>query len=365
MATTSESEGKFKVKYNSRGIIEISIEGKHMSVQDLKIKIQEDSTLWPEICQVAQQRNKDCGRLKSNRHHDKPKILGYLGNDVPPYPTPVEFHVPSVTHVTTEGPFRMIMESKEFRPPNDGFSWWSLYIDEEEIKSAEERYLQKNFPKLSPEQIESHEPFLNKFTDSPVFQRESRYGNYRFTFPLTDLMELYQQQHCGGEEPVLRVFKTMFYKQEILYAVLIHSPQDNKLFEAMPLLEESRFAHYEKGKIIWHAQAISDNIQYKILTSDKGVEVQHVNKTDYVWDHVCLAFHLPKNTKPHKALKVPSDKLITAIEACELNKMNLIAKDSAEKKRESLEEKAERDKLYKRAVEVVNEVKRMMTDGND
>ncbi|KAL7861579.1 hypothetical protein SRHO_G00130200 [Serrasalmus rhombeus] len=356
MATTSESEGEFKVKNNSRRITEMSIEGKHMSVQDLKIKIQEDSTLWPEICQVAQLRNKDCDGLKSNRHHDKPKILKYLCNDVPPYPTPVEFHVPSVTHVTTEGPFRMIMKSQEFRPPNDDFSWWSLNIDEEEIKSAEKRYLQKNFPKLSPEQIESHDPFLNKFTNSPVFQRESRYGNYRFTLTLTLLMEMYQQL-CGGEEPVLRVFKTIFYKQEILYAVLIHSPQDNKLFEAMPLLEESRFAHYEEGKIIWHAQAISYDIQYKILTSDKGVEVEERNRTEdpfYVWDHVCLAFYLPMNTQPLKALKVPSEKLMTAIEACELNKMNLIAKDSAEQNR-----------LYKRAVEVVNEVKRMMTDGND
>ncbi|KAL7873709.1 hypothetical protein AOLI_G00127800 [Acnodon oligacanthus] len=217
-------------------------------------------------------------------------------------------------------------------------------------------YLQKNFPKLSPEQTESHEPFLNKFTNSPVFQRESRYGNYRITFPLTGLMELYQQQHCGGKKPVLRVLKTMFYKQEILYAVLIHSPDtENKHVKTFPLLEESRVAHYEEGEIIWRAQAISDDIKYKISTSDEGVEVEERNGTEnvfYVWDHVCLAFHLPTNTQP---LKVPSEKLMTAIEACELHEMNLMAKDPAEGKR--LQEKEERDKLYKRAVEVLNEEK--------
>ncbi|KAK3562824.1 hypothetical protein QTP86_010399 [Hemibagrus guttatus] len=68
-------------------------------------------------------------------------------------------------------------------------------------------------------------------------EHESRYGNYRFTFPLTDLMQWYKEQNCGGKDPVLRVYETITYKQEIVYAVLIHSPEDNKRFGKYPLLE--------------------------------------------------------------------------------------------------------------------------------
>ena len=47
----------------------------------------------------------------------------------------------------------------------------------------------------------------------------------------------------------------------------------------------------------------------------------------YVWDNVCLAFHLPSQ----KALKIPGKRLVEALDACELHIPNLLrCKDPTE-----------------------------------
>ncbi|KAI4903729.1 hypothetical protein NFI96_021720 [Prochilodus magdalenae] len=209
---------------------------------------------------------------------------------------------------------------EKIKPPDAEFAWWTLAITKEEIESAEKLYLQNK-------NIEMKDSFLMEFTTSPAFQRDtSRYGDYRFTFPLTELMELYKEQNCGGKEPVLRVFKTMFYLQEIVYAVLVHSPQDNKEFGDYPLLEESNFVHYKDGQIMWKAQAISGNHQVTLSvdTSEPRLNVKRLySSTYYVWDNVCLAFHLPAQ----KALDFTTDRLIEALAACKLHKKNLLGQE--------------------------------------
>ncbi|KAL7873711.1 hypothetical protein AOLI_G00127820 [Acnodon oligacanthus] len=310
--TASESEVEFKAGLNSRNMTEISVDGKHLSLEELRKHIKESPTIWKKICALGRY---GTDSIKS-KCEDKPRILDYLNTNVPAYPNPVEFHVSSVVHVTTEKPFQAILESEKIKPPSREFSWWSLAINQEEIKSAEKLYLQNK-------KIEMAEPFLNMFTTSPAFHPKSRYGNYRFTFPLTELMELYKEQNCEGEEPVLRVFKTMFYKQEIVYAVLIHSPQDNNRFGDLPLLEDSRFVRYKDGQIIWHAQAISCDHQFTFSedTIETQLNVRSLwSPTYYVWDNVCLAFHLPFQ----KALKIPEKRLVEALDACELHMSNLV-----------------------------------------
>lgn len=134
-------------------------------------------------------------------------------------------------------------------------------------------------------------------------------------------MQLYQDQFCGGEEPVLRVMKTMFYKQGIVYAVLIHSHQYNEKFTDLPLLENnSEFVRYQDGKMVWRAQAISDSLEYELLVTAEGnPEVQSLFRPKYyVWDHVALAFYLPK-----KGLQVPRERLIEALEACRISEINV------------------------------------------
>ncbi|KAA0713060.1 hypothetical protein E1301_Tti016467 [Triplophysa tibetana] len=113
-----------------------------------------------------------------------------------------------------QGVFRVLEEDKiSFL----GLKIDNLKIDNQSIRAAEQRYLEDTHPNRTHEQRERQKPFLDKFTTSPAFDNEkSRYGNFRFTFPLTELMEEYRNEMCGGKNPVLREFKTIFYKQEIM-----------------------------------------------------------------------------------------------------------------------------------------------------
>ncbi|XP_058254283.1 uncharacterized protein LOC131358886 isoform X1 [Hemibagrus wyckioides] len=295
------AEVNFQTRWNLRRAKECFIRGQHVSLQ----------------------------RLKERRSRNK--MAEYLLNEIPPYPTPAEFWVSEVTHVTEESGFEGILESEQFSPIAGEFSWWGLKINEDEIKAAEKRYMETNFPNEAQD-LNEQRPFLEKFTTSPPFQLEvSRYGNYRFSFPLTDLMQWYKEQNCGGEDPVLRVYETVTYRQEIMYTVLIHSPEDNQRFGEYPLLEASEWVQYQDGKIIWKAQAICETHRYQFISG----EVQRLNPyLYYVWDHVSLVFHLPKP----KAMKISIERLIEALEVCKLDEIDLSRYEGPKNKEERFQE---------------------------
>ncbi|KAI5622806.1 hypothetical protein C0J50_17684 [Silurus asotus] len=263
-----QPEEDFRERENLWRTPEIYLAGKHVSLQSLKER-----------------------RIQN----------AYLGKNITPYPSPVEFWVSDVTHITKKPGYEEIMKSEAFKPGKE-FSWWSLKINENEIREAEERYMERN---------NVLEPFLKKFTTSPAFKPESRFGNYRFTFPLTDLLKWYKEQNCGGKEPVLRVHETVIYKQKIMYTVLIHSPEDNKGFGKYPLLENSECVNYQDGKIVWKAQAICETHSYKFVA---GTAIKNEYPVYYVWDQVCLVFHLP----PPKTLKISRGDLENSFSPCEL-----------------------------------------------
>ncbi|MCI4382356.1 hypothetical protein PGIGA_G00013940 [Pangasianodon gigas] len=311
-----------KGRWNPRGKQELFIRGQHVSLQRLREQM-----------------------LLVN---PQPPMMKYLSKEIPPYPTPVEFWVSNVAHVTEETGFEGILESEQFNPPESEFLWWDLKINEEEIRSAEKRYMEGKFPNEAQE-LNEQKPFLEKFTTSPLFQLEkSRFGNYRFTFPLAELMKWYKEQNCGGKEPVLRVCETITYKQEIVYTVLIHSPEDNERFREYPLLEASEWVRYQDGKIIWKAQAICETHWYQFVSG----EVQSLNThLFYVWDQVSLVFHLPNHTKPCKAVKIPRERLIEALEACELDEIDLSRYEGSKNKEERFFEAKMKVSKLKRELE--------------
>ncbi|KAL1272613.1 hypothetical protein QQF64_028475 [Cirrhinus molitorella] len=297
----------FTGKINKRDYPEVSCD-RHISIKELTEALQKKNNV--EKIQHDFKRLGRCYKLK---------ILENLTNSIPRYPTPMEFYISEVTHVTNKDDLLKIMESSGFKA-RENLSWWSLKIDEGNIKAAEERYLEEVFPNRSQEQKKRQESFLSKYTKSPAFHIDkSRYGNFRFTFPLKELMNAYKEQMCGGQDPVLREYKTMFYRQEIMYVVLVHSPDDNNRFENFPKIEVSPFVDYEEDQIVWKAQAISDNIGFKLeLNEDiKIAEVKPVDERYYVWDHVSLAFHFDG------VLQFSQETLQNSITCCELDKINL------------------------------------------
>ncbi|KAK7161020.1 hypothetical protein R3I94_003861 [Phoxinus phoxinus] len=290
MATTTG----FSASINVRNKQELYLEGKHIILQDLKLR----------------------DDLKQE------KMFTYLSKNIPDYPTPVEFHITELAHVTKKTNLQKIWDSEGFKGlDEDSLLWWSLKINEADIRAAERWYLKSSIQDISEEEIAAQQPFLSKFTTSPAFINEtSCYGNFAFTFPLTELMEAYKKQMCEDEEPVLRVYGTKLFKKLIEYVVLVHSPRFNETFSKHPLLASSPLVVYEGNQIIWRAQAICELHNCQLEIHGKTADTQTMDPVEfYVWDHVTLAFHVNKD----EVLTFPKTRLKPSLSCCKIESKEL------------------------------------------
>ncbi|KAF5904349.1 uncharacterized protein DAT39_005964, partial [Clarias magur] len=196
-------------------------------------------------------------KLKNDNSFLQTSDNGYLRKkNIPDYPEYI-FSGSEVCHVTDASGLEGIFSDEGFRA-NGPYLWWSLSVPHYQL----------------PEEA-----------SSPAFQEESRYGNFRFTLPLRELLNLYSKQFCDGTAPVLRVLDTQVYKQEILYSVLVH-PGYMRHYRKYPRLpvddDDESVCGYRKGRWFWCCQSPSDNYNPSYSTSHKY----------FVWDHVAIAFHI-------------------------------------------------------------------------
>ncbi|XP_053343497.1 uncharacterized protein LOC128513947 [Clarias gariepinus] len=211
--------------------------------------------------------------LKNDNKFLKTSNNGYLRNkNIPDYPEYV-FSGSEVCHVTDKRGLEGIFSDGGFKA-NGSFLWWSLSVPDY---------------------------YLSKETTSPAFQDESRYGNFRFTLPLRELLNLYRKQYRDSNAPVLRVLDTQVYKQEILYSILVH-PRYMRHYRKYPNLpfDDESVCGYRKGSWFWRCQSPSNKY--------------------FVWDHVGVAFHM----KPGQILNVDPDRLADSLSACEVASKNLL-----------------------------------------
>ncbi|KAL1259566.1 hypothetical protein QQF64_010143 [Cirrhinus molitorella] len=264
--------------------------------------------------------------LSDLKEHSGTENKNLSNKNVPAYPESVEFRVQKVSHVTGECGLRAIFLNSGFRQPpelaaNDQrhFIWWSLAVTSDDISSAEERFLTSSFPNRSSAQIRNQPPILEHFTTSKAFQEKSAYGNFRFIFSFKELLWHYVKQFCGGQSPVLRVYETVLYKQEIQYTVVVH-PHHINLYDDYPRLpsQSDGVCGYYDGAIWWRCQAPSEAYTNKLEVNsfDGRVDVrQDKDKEFYVWDNVCVAFHM----EPGWVLRVDRNKLFNRVNVCKVS----------------------------------------------
>ncbi|XP_041657742.1 uncharacterized protein LOC121519032 [Cheilinus undulatus] len=260
-----------ETRRNRRGILEHYVRGRHLNLDKLK---------------------------KAARGSD---VADYLFKEnIPKYPHP-EFHVRGLKHETDQDGLEGIRWSEGFTSLDDrGILWWSLDVSPGEMVSAERRLLENIYPNpnRTREQEQMPSRFLRKFASSPAFLRGSRLGSYRFTFPLKDVLGAYQDQFCGGAEPVMRVMETVLYKQEVMYVVLVHSPDNQRLFKRYPLLRDNPDAVccYRDDYFLWRPEAMCKTHWNELVCRDdlQQVDARPVTQMPewYVWDHVAIALHV-------------------------------------------------------------------------
>ncbi|XP_067465121.1 uncharacterized protein [Thunnus thynnus] len=288
---------------NRRGHDEDFCEGQHLKLGDLKEKA-----------------------LRTEHLEEEKKIYLFKEN-IPEYPRP-EFHVTHLQHDTDRDGLKGIRRDNGFRDPFDPHPpgsprlvWWSLMVRPEDIQSAERRLLEQIYPDRTEEQVQRQQSFLEKFATSPAFLKSSRLGSYRFTFPLEELLTAYSQQFCANAQPVMRVYKTVLYKQEVMYAVLVHSPANEKLFSKFPLLTDDPNAicvYSNDGHFIWRPEAMCETHSFKLVhrRDENQVEVKKLFGRDrefYVWDHITVALHVEDG----QVLEFDPDKLRKNLTYCE------------------------------------------------
>ncbi|XP_030293207.1 uncharacterized protein LOC115593735 [Sparus aurata] len=262
-----------KTRTNSRGYMERYWEGRHLKLTDLKEEAKDLENQY---------------LLKEN---------------IPLYPQQ-EFHVSHLKHDTKQYGLRGIRWKNGFKNPHgDSLVWWSLAVTPDEITSAERRLLETTYPDRTEEQVQMQQSFLEKFATSPSFSERSRLGSYRFTFPLEELLEAYSQQCCSGAQPVMRVFKTVLYKQEVMYVILVHSPANQELFSDRPLLTDdpNSICSYKDGCFIWRPEAMCETHSYELVLRPDEKQMEAGEELSYpeyyVWDHVAVALHVDRQVR--------------------------------------------------------------------
>ncbi|XP_025759957.1 uncharacterized protein LOC100698995 [Oreochromis niloticus] len=248
-------------------------------------------------------------------HNQHLRNIYLLKTNIPEYPQP-EFHVFSLKHDTQQGGLLRIWKDEGFKDPHGGLKdpdslslvWWSLAVGPQEIQSAETRLLDRFYPNRMEKpnylgifnpHLSKQQSFLWRFATSPAFSETSRFGSYRFTFPLHEVVTAYSQQFCSGAPPILRVFKTSLYNQEVQYSVLVHSPA-SELFSEYPLLpydDPNAIFTYRDGHFIWRSQAMCEKHSFELIQNPNQNQMYPRSLCSYehqfyVWDNVAVALHV-------------------------------------------------------------------------
>ncbi|OCT96260.1 hypothetical protein XELAEV_18013935mg [Xenopus laevis] len=249
-------------------------------------------------------------------------------------------------HVTTEFSMRQIVQSGYFiaevstilpsNLPKSKFSCWSVQIPQEQIEEAQQEaflVVQGMVPENNAREFE--EKFNAQFANSPAFSDASRYGNFKFSLSLSDLLSEYKELHCPDSEPEFRVLGTAMYKQEIAHIVLVHSPTTTQFNDLpfVPIIERNAkplpfvFRSQEDGKFYWRPESTADVLKMRISKNQCRMRECPVNCSYYdngrclhclqtytVWNHLIFAFHLPEN----EPLRIQREKLKESLSACDI-----------------------------------------------
>lgn len=297
------------------------VEGGHLSITDVYETLTEEST------ELNESGKKMLETLKNMKPHSFEHIQQ-------------EFPVRRLQHVTGESSMDRIYDEERFkitmraiRPEFRDLLFWSAEIAPEDIREARKESF-KEAKEVLPSWMAKRygKKIKAQFANSPAFDKSaSWYGNFKFSFHLSDLLSLYQTQHCGGEKPQLRILGTDLYKQEITHYILVHSPDQSHQFRNLSNVHTVRhgFVYLKDETVYWRPESTSIYLNVKIAEDpgprtcylpcnfykEKGYCI-HFRDENYkvlsVWNHLVFAFHLPN----HRGLEIKKEQLLNSLTAC-------------------------------------------------
>lgn len=320
--------------------------------------------------EVRDKKNKNEREKEKEKEEKEKRIYFYLKNVERHHFEHMQVRIPvyNVKHVTTKRGLDGILDEEGFRivddterennskcipktsPDFQELLYWSADITSEDLKKARQQAYEKVRRVIVPSDAGMFSGDLKEqFGNSPAFKESvSRYGNFRFSFRLCDLLSWYKDQHCGDGEPQMKILGTELFKQEIAHYIVVHSPDTDKFdgFPEVPAVQGSSdplpFVYWRNGTLYWRPESTSDPLKV-IVTEDGNVRKEcfepcrdftrdgtcsHIDNGIYsVWNHLVLAFHLPNGH-----LKIPKEKLLKNLTACDADEKNYLKRNPLHKK---------------------------------
>ncbi|XP_077334508.1 uncharacterized protein LOC143975824 isoform X1 [Lithobates pipiens] len=252
---------------------------------------------------------------------------------------PIDFPVMKLQHATDWESLQEILKSKSFKGRGDhereefrDLSFWSSDNCPKYIESARQQAYDKVRHVRNAKRFQTE--IKEQYASSPAFDHSaSRYGNFRLSFPLSYLLFLYKTQHCGGEEPQLRILGTDIYKQEIAHYIVVHRPntdQFNDLLSVPTAISgHMPFVYWMEERLFWRPESTSRSLKLKISEEDcqvrpsdppphsrrsKPWRKKRAYEPRCVWNELVVAFHLPGNGR----LQLPMSELLTHLTPCDV-----------------------------------------------
>ncbi|XP_063809865.1 uncharacterized protein LOC135028622 [Pseudophryne corroboree] len=250
----------------------------------------------------------------------------------------VSFPITHLQHVTgrrsMDGIYSLggfIAKQHDRRPELNDLSFWSVDVSSHDMEAAREEAYEAVRRVVTPADGENYRREIKEqFANSPAFLKTSRYGNFRFSFPLSDLLAQYKSQFCGGEEPQLRILGTDLYRQEIAHYIVVHGPDADQYMDLPVVLSVTSgsgplpFVYWMDGTLHWRPESTSLALKVKIsedvfvtrecykLCDWYTTRGDCVHDTYSVWNHLVFAFHIPKG----QHLKIPKQDLRKNLSVC-------------------------------------------------
>ncbi|KAM5191970.1 uncharacterized protein ACMZJ9_004620 [Mantella aurantiaca] len=249
----------------------------------------------------------------------------------------VSIPVYNVRHATNKNAVYGICRDEEFKTTNcdqmpefSYLSYWNPDISSEDLERARQQAYEKVSKVIGPRDAQS---LMEEFGNSLPFKEfVSCFGNFKFSFPLSYLLDLYKDQHCEGREPQLRILGTALFRMEISHYIVVHSPDTEKFNDLpeVPTVQESAdslpFVYWMDGTLYWRPESTSNALKATIW-EDGSVHREcykpcqwfiqdrtccHLEGGIYsAWNYLTVTFHLPNGL-----LKIPKEKLVKNLAAC-------------------------------------------------
>ncbi|KAL3878290.1 hypothetical protein ACJMK2_030655 [Sinanodonta woodiana] len=198
-----------------------------------------------------------------------------------------EFRFSEIIHATHQHALLSIIKDSGFKPgtkiiPGCGitsFVWFAMKIG----------LLEVNRFKYFSTSDKSAKIDCSSIANSPCFEPMSRYGEFKLTFEIQNVINAYSQQFCPWTKPDLRILGTFIYKMEIMHTVLV-CPPGTPGTSKYPLLDQKQTPVIcedpeKEGTFIWRPDSTGDKDNADIDPKKR--------KPFRRWEHVTFAFYVP------------------------------------------------------------------------